>query len=259
VRLTDYSVVLFDAVNLCGFDLNNITDQTFRTIRQFASQRLRIAWEQYPWSFLTKYVEAAVTTDTATDVKSVTIPTDAGEIVGVFSRNPLSTTQALNVSYALVHINSVERIIVNAPVTSVWIEYRTKAPILSGDAWSPTVTYSSGVQCYFDAGCGTGSFIGEAGKPIKGNFYTASVTLPVGTKPVNDLGGGDSRWGKVSIPHVFGAYIARGVFADFLRSEQQYEDAGKADVDAGVILEQEYDKELRQQGQIRRINFIDSY
>ena len=259
MRLTNYSVVLFDAVNLCGFDLTNITDQTFRTVRQFANQRLRIAWEQYPWSFLTKYAEATVTLDTVTDVKSVTIPTDAGEIVGVFSRNPLATTQALNVSYALVHINNIERIIVNAPVTTVWIEYRTRAPILSGDAWSATTVYSSGAQCYFDAGSGNGSLMGEAGKPIKGNFYGASVTLPVGTKPVNDLGGGDSRWSIVNIPHVFGPYIARGVFADFLRSEQQYDDAGKADIDAGVILEQEYDKELRQQGQIRRINFTDSY
>lgn len=58
---------------------------------------------------------------------------------------------------------------------------------------------------------------------------------------------------------MFASYISRGVYADFLRSEQQYEDAGKADIDAAGVLEQEYDKELRQQGQIRRINFIDSY
>ena len=259
MRLADYSTVLFDAVNLCGFDLSNITDQSFRTVRQFSNQRIRMAWEAYPWSSLTKYAEGAVTHDTLTDLRSVSIPAEAGEVVGVYSRNPLVTTEALFVSYALSHINGAEKIVVNAPVTTVWIEYRTKCPQFTGELWSPAVTYSAGSQCYFDSGSGTATYMPIAGKPHTGNFYTASAALPAGTMPVNSVSSGDPRWQKIEFPYIFASYTSRGVFSDFLRSEQQYEDAGKADVDCTVILEQEFDKELRQQGQIRRINFINPY
>ena len=259
MRLADFSTVLLDSVNLCGFDVANVTDQTFRTVRQFANQRIRMAWEAYPWSSLTKYVEASVAHDTNTDLKSVNIPSDCGEVVGVYSRNPLTTTQGLYVSYALSHVNGVEKVIVNAPVTSVWLEYRTKSPQLVGDLWNPNVAYAAGSQCYFDAGSGTPSYMPVDGFPIAGNFYTCSVAVPAGTMPPNPINVGDSRWVKIDIPHIFSSYVARGIFSDFLRSEQQYEDAGKADIDASAVLEQEYDKELRQQGQIRRINFINSY
>jgi hypothetical protein len=259
VRLADFSTVLFDAVNLCGFDLANITDQTFRTVRQFANQRLRLSWESYPWSSLVKYVEVQVAHDTVTDLKTVAIPADCGEVVGVYSRNPLTTTQGLYVSYALTHINGAETIVVNAPVTTVWVEYRTRSPQFNGDLWDPAVAYSAGAQCYFDSGSGTAVYMPVAGKPHTGNFYVATASIPAGNPPPNAVNGGDQRWVKIEIPHIFSSYISRGVFSDYLRSEQQYEDAGKADVDAVVILEQEYDKELRQQGQIRRINFTNSY
>lgn len=258
MRLTDFSTVLFDAVNLCGYDLSNITEQQFRTVRQFANQRLRIAWESFPWFSLTKFVEASVTFNATTDLRTVAIPADSGEVVGVYSKNPLTTTQAVYVSYALTDINGVETIVVNSPALTVWLEYRVRRPELNGEVWNAAVTYHAGAQVYFDSSSGSGSLMPTAGYAHTANFYTASVTLPAGTKPIY-VGGGDSRWVKIEIPYMFASYISRAIYADFLRSEQQYEDAGKADIDASAVLEQEYDKELRQQGQIRRINFIDTY
>ena len=58
---------------------------------------------------------------------------------------------------------------------------------------------------------------------------------------------------------MFASYLSRGAYSDFLRSEQQYDDAAKAEQDASGVLEMEFDKELRQQGQVRRINFINTY
>jgi len=265
VRLTDFSTVLFDAVNLCGYDLSNITEQQFRTVRQFANQRLRIAWESFPWFSLTRFAEVSVTVDAITGLRTVAIPAGSGEVVGVYSKNPLTTTQAVYVSYALtdivnlaVSVDGVETIVINSPISSVWVEYRVRRPELHGEVWSAAVTYRAGAQVYFDSSSGTGSLMPTAGFAHTANFYTASVTLPIGTKPIF-VGGGDARWIKIQIPYMFASYISRAVYADFLRSEQQYEDAGKADIDASAVLEQEYDKELRQQGQIRRINFIDTY
>ena len=258
MRLADFSTILFDAVNLCGYDLSNITAQNFRTIRQFANQRLRIAWESYPWFSLTRFVQAAVNLDPVTEMRTVTIPTDSGEVVGVYSKNPLITTQSVYVSYALTEINGVETIIVNTPLDSVWVEYRIKRPELTGDVWDASLTYRAGAQVYFDSSSGTGSLMPTAGYAHTANFYTASADILDGIKPPY-FNGGDPRWVKIQIPYMFASYISRAVYADFLRSEQQYDDAGKADIDASAILEQEYDKELRQQGQIRRINFINTY
>lgn len=259
MRTTDFSTILFDAVNLCGYDLANITDQNFRTIRQFANQRLRLAWESYPWYSLTKVVESTVVHDTTTDLRSLSIPADSGEIVGVYSRNPLTTTQAVFVSFALADINGTEKIVVNTPIQTVWVEYRVKRPEFHGDVWNASQAYRPNAQVYFDSESGQGVLMPVAGFPHAGNFYYASEAIAAGTKPLNNNGAGDARWVKIQIPYLFASYISRGVYADFLRSEQQYEDAGKADIDAAGVLEQEYDKELRQQGQIRRINFIDSY
>ncbi len=258
MRTADFSTILFDAVNLCGYDLSNITEQQFRTVRQFANQRLRVAWESYPWFSLTRYAEVAVVENTTTGLRTVAVPSGSGEVVGVFTMNPLTTTQSVYVSYALTEINNVETIIVNTPISKVWVEYRIKRPEFFGDVWSPSVTYRAGAQVYFDSQSGEPSLMPTAGYAHTANFYTTSSTLPIGTKP-KWTGGGDTRWVLVPIPYMFASYISRAVYADFLRSEQQYEDAGKADIDAAAILEQEYDKELRQQGQIRRINFIDSY
>lgn len=259
MRLTDFSTVLFDAVNLCGYDLSNITALNFRTVRQFANQRLRIAWESFPWFSLTKFVEQGVSHNTSTDLRTVAIPADSGEVVGVYSKNPLTTTQAVYVSYALTDINGVETIVVNTPLQSVWIEYRIRRPELNGEVWDANTAYHTGAQVYFDSSSGTGALMPVTGYAHTANFYVATANIPAGTKPPNDVSGGDPRWVKIEIPYMFASYISRAIYADFLRSEQQYEDAGKADIDASAVLEQEYDKELRQQGQIRRINFIDTY
>ena len=259
MRLTDFSTVLFDAVNLCGYDLSNITAQNFRTVRQFANQRLRIAWESFPWFSLTRFSEATVSHNQTTDLRTVAIPSDCGEVVGVYSKNPLTTTQAVYVSYALTDINGVETIIVNTPFQSVWLEYRIRRPELNGEVWDANTAYHTGAQVYFDSASGTGALMPVAGYAHTANFYVATSSIPAGVKPPNAVNGGDVRWVKIEIPYMFASYISRAIYADFLRSEQQYEDAGKADSDATAVLEQEYDKELRQQGQIRRINFIDTY
>lgn len=253
MRTVDFSNVLLDAINLCGYDVANISDQNFRTIRQFCNQRLRMAWEAYPWHSLTVYSQLSLTKD-ANNVTSMNVPADAGEIVGVYSQNPLATTQATYVSYALTTISGVDKIVVQTTdATSYWVEYRTKRPEIQGELYK-TMAYKAGAYVYFDTGSETGTYMPIEGKPHYGNFFKAKQDVSSSITPVNS-----AFWEKVEIPYIFGSYLSRGVYADFLRSEQQYEDAQKAEADASGMLEMEFDKELRQQGQIRRINFISSY
>lgn len=253
MRTVDFSTVFLDAVNLCGYDVSNVSDQNFRTIRQFCNQRLRMAWEAYPWYSLTLYGELAVTKD-ANNVTSMNVPSDAGEIVGVYSQNPLATTQATYVSYALTTIGGVDKIVVQTTdAQKYWVEYRIKRPEIQGELYK-AISYAVNSYVYFDGGSNTSTYMPVEGYPHYGNFYKAKASVPNSVNPSNA-----TFWEKIEIPYIFGSYISRGVYADFLRSEQQYEDAPKAESDAAGVLEMEFDKELRQQGQIRRINFISSY
>jgi hypothetical protein len=212
-----------------------------------------MAWEAYPWHSLTIYSELGVTKD-ANNVTSMTVPADAGEIVGVYSQNPLATTQAVYKTYALTTIAGVDKIVVQTTdADKYWVEYRFKRPDIQGELYK-SIPYKAGAYVYFDTGSETGTYMPIEGKPHYGNFFKAKQDVGSSITPMTS-----SFWEKIEVPYIFGTYLSRGVYADFLRSEQQYEDAQKAESDASAMLEMEFDKELRQQGQIRRINFISSY
>lgn len=255
MRTVDFGTVLLDTVNLCGFDLTNVTESNFRTIRQFASSRLRLAWEGYPWSTLTRYEKVPVTI--VDNTRRADVPADAGEIVGVYTLNPLESTKAVYLSYALTGDGTNQYIVIVNGLTEVWVEYRIKRQDLYGELYNPSIFYSAGSQMYLDTGNdGEQTYLPVAGKPFKANFYKAKVNVSAGIKPVET---NDPNWELIKIPYIFGSYMSRGSYADFLKSEQQHDDAARAEADASAILEAEYDKEIRQQGQIRRINYIANY
>lgn len=255
MRTIDFGTVLMDSVNLCGYDLSNITQSNFRTLRHFASTRLRLAWESYPWGTLTRFAKLPVTT--VNDQRQITVPTEAGEVVGVYSKNPLETTQATYLSYALTSDGTSNFIVIINSLSEVWVEYRIKREDLFGDLYDPTIPYAAGSQIYYDAGApATQSYMPVAGRPFSANFYKAKVNVSASITPVAT---NDANWELIKIPYIFGSYMSRGAYADFLKAEQQFDDSSKAEADAAGILEAEYDKELRQQGQLRRINFISNY
>jgi len=256
MRTIDFGTVLLDTINLCGFDTTNVNESNFRTIRQFASSRLRLAWEGYPWSSLTRYAKIPVAI--VDNTRRANVPSDAGEIVGVYTLNPLESTKSVYISYALTGDGTNQYIIVLNNLTEIWVEYRVKREDLYGDLYNPSISYSTGSQMYLDVGNdGTDqSYVPVAGKPFKANFYKAKVNVSAGIKPVESS---DPNWEVIKIPYIFGSYMSRGSYSDFLRSEQQQDDAARAEADASAILEAEYDKELRQQGQLRRINYISNY
>ena len=86
------------------------------------------------------------------------------------------------------------------------------------------------------------------------NFYKALINNE-NHKPSEQ----PNDWAIIKIPHVFATYVTRGVYADYLRSEGQVENAKVAEQEAHAFLDEEIDKIARQQGQTRRINFINPY
>ena len=255
MRTANYSQILFDSLQYSGNDRHNITSETFAQFRDFANARIREAWESNQWPDVCRLVEFTTTTD-ANGVVSFAPVSEADQILGVFTKNPQETTKAVQIAYQIYDNGTDRKVVIGNGITSGWYLYRKTCLTLQGDLYSPTVVYYQGVQVYFDSGSGTGSYVPVLGKPHAGNFYTCTVaTTTAGQNPNTH----PASWTKVDIPYIFSAFMAWGSAANWLVSELQIQEAATIEAKAQLVLEQEYDKFLNQQGQFGKINMINTY
>lgn len=255
MRTTDFSKVLFDALQYSGNDRHNITSETFAQFRDFASARMREAWESNQWTDVCRLSPFTTSVD-VNNVAYFTPAEEADEILGVYSRNPQETTRAVQLPYQIYDSGTARKVVISAQQADGYYLYRKDCPSLEGELYSPTVVYYQGAQVYFDSGSGTGSYTPVLGKPHAGNFYVCTaVSTTAGQNPNTH----PSLWTKIEIPYVFGAFMAWGSAANWFVSEGQMQEAATVDAKASQILEQEYDKFLRQQGQFGRLNMIQTY
>lgn len=255
MRTQNYSQILFDGLQYSGNDRQNITTDTFAQFRDFSNARMREAWEANNWSDICRIIKFT----TAVDVNNVTYFTpasNAGEILGVFTKNPLETTKAIQLQYQLYEDGTAKKVILNTAIVEGWYLYRIACPALTGDLYSPTVVYYQGVQVYFDAGSGTGTFTPVLGKPHTGNFYTClEVSTIAGQNPNTH----PLNWSKIEIPYIFSSFMSWASAANWLVSEGQLQEAAIIEEKAKQVLDMEYDKTLRQQSQFGRINMTNTY
>lgn len=250
MRTIDFSQVLFNALQFSGNDRQNIMPETFSQFRDFASTRMREAWETFEWQDVCRLAEFTVTEQNG--VKFFTPAADADEILAVFDKNPLATTRATGQTYTI-YYDGVEKIVV--PIDAGFYVYRIKCPELTGSAWNGSISYSPGSQAYFDEGSATGTYMPVEGKPHKGNFYNCVIPTVPGESPATH----PSKWDKVQIPYVFGSYIAWGSTANWFISEGMVQEGAAVEAKAREALENEYDKATRQQGQFNRLTMIRTY
>ena len=93
------------------------------------------------------------------------------------------------------------------------------------------------------------------GKPHYGDFWECIEATTAGQSPATH----PAKWSKKEIPYIFGTYVSRGMYADWMRSELQVEASQIAEAEAQAMLEAEVDKIFRQQKQGNRINMIRTY
>lgn len=256
MRTTDFSQILFEALQYSGNDRHNITDETFAQFRDFVTARLREAWEQDEWPDLCRLAQFTTSID-ANNVVSFTLPSDAGEVLGVFNKNPQASTRVTDLGYELYDDGTTTKVIVqNKILQDGWFHYRIKCPILTGDLYDSSITYQQGTQVYFDSGSGQGTYVPISGKPHYGNFYVAlATTIAAGHTPKTH----PSEWQKIEIPYIFCHYCAWGAAANWLVSEGLLQEAAGLDSKAASMLTVEADKIARQQNQISKIRFINPY
>ncbi len=255
MRITDFSQILFEALQYSGNDRHNITDETFAQFRDFITARLREAWEQDEWPDLCRLAQFTTSID-ANNVVSFTLPSDAGEVLGVFNKNPQASTRVTDLGYELYDDGTTAKVVLqNRILADGWFHYRIKCPTLTGELYDPTITYSIGTQVYFDSGSSTGSYVPVSGKPYSGNFYTCLDTAGINENPTTH----SAKWQKISIPYIFGHYCSWGAAANWLVSEGQLQEAAGLDSKANQMLSVETDKIARQQNQLSKIRFINPY
>jgi hypothetical protein len=255
MRTTDFSKVLFDALQYSGNDRHNITSETFAQFRDFASARMREAWESNQWTDICRLSPFTTSID-VNNVAYFTPAEEADEILGVYSRNPQETTRAIQMSYQIYDTGSLRKVVISAQQADGYYLYRKDCPSFEGDLYSPTVVYYQGAQVYFDSGSGTGSYTPVLGKPHAGNFYVCTVASTTAGQNPNSH---PASWTKIEIPYVFGSFMSWASAANWFVSEGQIQEAATVEAKANQILEQEYDKFLRQQGQFGRLNMIQTY
>lgn len=255
MRTANFSQILFDALQYSGNDRHNITAETFAQFRDFASARIREAWESNQWTDICRLAQFTTTTD-ANGVVSFVPVTEADEILAVYTKNPQETTKAVQIGYQIYENGAERKVVIGNGISNGWYLYRKDCISLEGDLYSPTVVYYQGAQIYFDSGSGTGSFTPVLGKPHAGNFYICTaVSTTAGQNPNTH----PSLWTKIEIPYIFSAFMAWGAAANWFVSEGQIQEAATIDAKAKEVLEQEYDKFLNQQGQYGKINMIKTY
>jgi hypothetical protein len=254
MRTTHFSPILFNALQLAGQDRQYITSETFAQFRDFISDRTRMIWESQDWPDLVRVAQLTVTDDGNGRVTAA-IPADAGEILACYDSNPLVTSRSSQTTFRLYDNGTTQVLNFLSDPGTVWAEYRTKRPELSGDLYDPALAYSVGAQMYFDSGSNTGTYTPVAGKPHYGNFYNCLEATTAGQTPATH----PAKWQIVNIPYLFSSYAARGTFADWLRSELQLEAAQVAEAEAERIMADTVDIILRQQQQVGRINMNRTY
>lgn len=253
MNYTDFSSILFEALQLAGQDRHSITQQTFSQFRDFSNGRLRYIYETFEFPDLVRFVEVFPTK--VGEVTQVAVPANANQILHAYTNNPLSTTVTKELSFKL-YDNGTDRLIIfQKEPESVWLEYKIERPKLTGVAWDSTQTYFAGSQVYFDSGSNTGTYILVENMPHKGNFYNCLTSTSTGQSPHTH----PEKWEKINLPSFTSSYLPRAVLSDWLRSEMQYEAAQLTEQEAEYVLSEEIAKITKTQGQTTRLNFYNTY
>lgn len=255
MRLTNFSQILFDALQFSGNDRYNISKETFGQFRDFCNTRLREAWEGQEWQDLCR-VEQFTTVYDSAGVGYFIPATDCGEVLGVYNLNPLLSSRAVGMTYQLYDTGTEQRIVLEkTTILEGWYYYRVKVPNLTGELYDSSIPYYVGSQIYFDSGSGIGTYTPVDGKPHTANFYTCISNTSAGQTPLTN----PEKWKIEKIPYIFGQFMAWGACANWLVSEALFQEALAIDAKARQVLDEEIDKVVRQQNQTPKLKFTNPY
>ena len=239
MRTLKFSNVVYGVAQLAGLDRDNLPTHFFKQVRDLANPRMALAWETEYWPDLLRISELTVTTTDS--VSTIAYPTDAGEILEVYGKNPRKTTLRSGIDFILYDdgtdsdTNSGKTVTVFTTTSPLYVEYRIIRPELKGDI--TTAQLEIGDQLYYS-----------------GHFWEAKTVRSAGDHQPDSTD--TTNWKKILVPKIFESYLVRGIYADYLRANGQPDIAAAEDQNAEGIITLEADKIYRQQGQVRRTSVL---
>jgi hypothetical protein len=222
----DFGTVLNGVAQLAGLDRDNLPTHFFKQVRDLANRRLAIAYTSAPWPDLVRVVNLT----TATSDK-FTMTSTMGDVIEVYQKDPLLTTEAIPQSYRLYGDGTNRFIYTRGGQTSVYVEYREARIDLTGDVWVAG-TYFYNAQAYYSA----------PDVWVAGSFYS-TPTITAANPP-------SSPWVEIKIPNRFMGYLTQGIYTDYLTANGTPNPLEEQKAEG--LLSIELDSLHREQGQVRK-------
>jgi hypothetical protein len=230
----DFGTVLNGVAQLAGLDRDNLPTHFFKQVRDLANRRLAIVYISAPWPDLVRVANSTTVTS-----DKFTMTSTMGDVIEVYQKDPLLTTEAIPQSYRLYDDGTDRFIYTRGGKTSVYVEYREARADLTGDAWSAASDYAIGDQVY-----SSNNFwdvvVARDGTDAGGSAGTSGDPAP---------SAGDN-WDKIKIPSRFMGYLTQGIYTDYLTANGTPNPLEEQKAEG--LLSIELDSLHREQGQVRK-------
>lgn len=159
-----------------------------------------------------------------------TTATRLGEVKGVWSDHPWVVEDAAPQSFD----QTYDGLVVRGSEPVVWLEFRLRPNEFTGNVWA-SGSFVAGDQVYYT---------------VTGEYYicisAATTQVPTDT----------TKWTKLDFPYVLKDAVAQAAFADLLKVTGKTSKWGEELRESGRLLQREFDKIERLQGQTRSLNVM---
>lgn len=211
-----FATLLKNVVQLIGGDSAEIDSATFRFVRDTASHRIRVWWDAAPWPETVDIVAGAVE-------NKMFAPPFVGEedVIEAFNHDPRTDSRAKEIDFH----QDVNGVHFKKNYDECYMRKKLVAPLFEGEPTAANTAQTSGVQFYYD-----------------GDFYNGSegeTAASIATDEAN----------KVKLPARAANYLARAIYADYLRSNNQHEEASAEEQSAEGVLTIDLDRHYNRKGQ----------
>lgn len=160
-----------------------------------------------------------------------TTATKLGEIKAVWDAHPWTVEDARGQAFE----QTSDGLIVRGREPVVWLEFRIRPNDFTGGNWVSGTSYVVGDQVYYTT---SGEYYV--------NIQATSSQLPTAT----------AYWTKLDFPYVLKDAVAQAAFADLLKTTGKTSKWGEEFKEAMRLLQREFDKIERLQGQTRSLNVM---
>lgn len=154
--------------------------------------------------------------------------TAIGEVKAVWPNNPRSHENLLEQRFDL----TPDAILVRGTEPVVWVEFRLRPNSFTGDTWA-SGSFSVGDQVYYST---------------TGEYYVCIAAAT--TQAPTDT----TKWTKLDFPYILKEAVSQAAYADMLKATGKHSKFLNELGEARRLLQREFDKLERQQGQTKQLN-----